>query len=386
MNVKCPICSGEHKKVMTLLSTNLKVMGSSFPNTKSYIVSCDYCGTVYIDTDATQEDFNNYYNSGFSKTISYYEAFGEKITNDYFNNIYQGIKGYITPESQILDMGAGHGEFSKYLLDLGYKNILAIDPSEKNCEDIKNYGLNYIQNDSFINDDTLKEKFDLIIFSHALEHILDFQHSVENIKSMLKKDAIVYIELPDSKKYCNVNFPSFFFFTYEHLIHFTQETFVNFAKSYGLDLVQSNTFLKCESYYVINGIFKNNGKSEPIQYTDETINAILHYLEFSKDKLKPVIDRLEKSQEKLILWGIGASTAQLLNETFDKCNVVALIDSNPSRQSIEFTIGNKDLIVKDPISLTDLEATIVVLPIMYKNAIISQIQSMGFTNKIITLE
>ncbi|MCT7539713.1 class I SAM-dependent methyltransferase [Aliarcobacter cryaerophilus] len=386
MNVKCPICSGEHKKVMTLLSTNLKVMGSSFPNTKSYIVSCDDCGTVYIDTDATQEDFNNYYNSGFSKTISYYEAFGEKITNDYFNNIYQGIKGYITFESQILDMGAGHGEFSKYLLDLGYKNILAIDPSEKNCEDIKNYGLNYIQNDSFINDDTLKEKFDLIIFSHALEHILDFQHSVENIKSMLKKDGIFYLEVPDSKKYCNVNFPSFFFFTYEHLIHFTQETFVNFAKSYGLDLVQSNTFLKCESYYVINGIFKKNGKSEPIQYTDETKNAVERYLKYSKEKLIPVIKQLEDSQEELILWGVGASTAQLLNDTFDKCNVIQLIDNNPSRQGIEFNISNKKLKIKSPSDVSKEESSIVVLPIMYKKSIIKQIQSLGFKNKIITLE
>jgi len=385
MNLNCPICHSGKKNHLTKLSNNMKIMGDTFPNAQSTIVNCADCGCVYVDMDANQSHFSHYYNSGYSKTISYYDAFGKVVADEYFSHIYASIEDYLIKESQILDMGAGHGEFSQFLIDRGYKNVLAVEPSNVNYVNIQKNGITSLYDDSFSTNNNLIGKFDVIILSHVLEHILDFEKALKNIKLMLKEDGILYIEVPDSKKYCDVDFAPYFFFTYEHIIHLTLETLENLSRSYGLELLASKSYLKCGSYYVINAVFKNNGQYSDVMYTDETKHAIEMYVHYSKEKLAPAVTKLETSGEKLILWGIGASTAQLLNETFDKCQVIALIDSNTSRQGIEYKIAGKLFKIQSPNDLITEDATIVVLPVMYKNSIINQIQLLGYTNKIITL-
>lgn len=385
MSIKCPICDSSDKNKIELLSKNLKVLGNAFPSSDTTIVSCSQCGAVYIDTEANQSHFSSYYNSGYSKTISYVETFGKDVANEYFTNIYNSFKEYINKDSNILDMGAGRGEFSQFLQTLGYDNIIAVEPSKDNYEHmVKNHLFTFLA-DSFTINQKTSLKFDLIILSHTLERILNFKDALLNLKKLLNPNGIIYIEVPDSQKYDKVNFPSYFFFTFEHIIHFTKSDFENVAKSYGFKLLQTNNYLKCNSYFVINGIFQNGGNVGKLIYTDETKKAIERYLQYSKDKLIPVIKHLEKSQEELILWGIGASTAQLLNDTFDNCNVIQLIDNNSSRQGIEFIISDKKMTVEAPSSVNSTDATIVVLPIMYKKSIIEQIQVLGFKNKIITL-
>lgn len=387
IQINCPICGHTQREFVTNLSSNIKVLGDFFPETSSEMVCCNKCGCVYVDLKATQNQFNKYYNSPFAKTISYYKNFGIDETNEYFANIHSIFQEYVNFDSKILDLGSGVGEFSKYLLDLGYKNVVSVDPSEYCKNESKNIGLNTLSLDTFnIKKDFGNEKFDLIILSHVLEHILDFKTAIENAKFLLKENGILYIEVPDAKRYSDVDFPSYFFFTYEHLSHYTEETFINIANSYGFDLLKVKPYLKARKYYVIGGVFKNDEKFENIIYTDEVKKGILKYIKYSKNKLNNLILSLENSYEKLILWGIGASTAQLLTNTFDKCNVTGLIDRNESRQGLNFKIGGKILSVQSPETIVDNSATIVVLPVMYKDSIISQIKQMGFTNKIIALK
>lgn len=386
MSIKCPICDSSKKSEISLLSNNLKVLGDTFPSSATTLVSCSQCGAVFIDTEANQSHFSSYYNSGYSKTISYIDTFNKDVADEYFTNIHNSFKEYINKDSHILDMGAGRGEFSQFLQTLGYTNIIAVEPSKDNYEYMRANHLESLLADTFTIDQKTSLKFDLIILSHTLEHILDFKNALVNLKKLLSPNGIIYIEVPDSEKYDQVNFPSYFFFTFEHIIHFTKSDFENLAKNYGFKLLQTDDYLKCDSYYVINGIFQNGGDIEKPLYSDETKKAVERYLNYSKEKLIPVIKQLEDSQEELILWGIGASTAQLLNGTFDHCKVMQLIDNNPSRQGIEFIIADKKMTVEAPSSLHRMHATIVVLPIMYKKAIIEQIQALGFKNKIITLE
>jgi 2-polyprenyl-3-methyl-5-hydroxy-6-metoxy-1,4-benzoquinol methylase len=386
MSIKCPICDSSDKNKISLLSNNLKVLGDTFPSSATTLVSCSQCGAIYVDTEANQSHFSHYYDSGYSKTISYIETFGKDVTEEYFTNIHDSFKEYITKDSYILDMGAGRGEFSQFLQTLGYNHVIAAEPSKDNYDHMRANHLESLLADTFTIDQKTSLKFDLIILSHTLEHILDFKDALSNLIKLLNDNGIIYIEVPDSEKYDKVDFPSYFFFTFEHIIHFTKSDFENLSKSYGLKLLQMNDYLKCNSYFVINGIFQNGGDIKKTLHSDETKKAVETYLNYSKDKLIPIIKQLEDSQENLILWGIGASTTQLLNDTFDHCNVIQLIDNNPSRQGIEFIIADKKMTIEAPSDVTSMEATIVVLPIMYKKSIIEQIQALGFKNKIITLE
>ncbi len=386
MPQKCPICQSEKKEFISELCGNMSIMGSSFPACSSHNVVCMDCGCVYVDINTTQNAFDKYYNSEMSKGIAYFDLFGIKQTLDYYQHIHESIKKHVTLDSQILDMGCGLGDFPRYLMDLGYKNILAVEPSSINVQLAKEKGVSCIQDDSFSINQMLTGKFDIIILSHVHEHIFDAALAMENIKTMLKPAGIIYFEVPDAVRYCDVDFSPYFFFTYEHVIHYTKNTLSNIAKSFGLELIETDQYLKCESYYVLYGLFKNNGKFANTEYSDETKSAVQKYLDFSILNLRNFVEKLERSQEEIILWGIGASTAQLLSGTFDKCNVIQLIDSNPSRQGLKFKIGNSCLCIESPEKIVSSNSTIVVLPVMYKKSIISQIRAMGFKNKILALK
>lgn len=382
----CPICNENDRTVLSEICGNLKIMGSHFPDTVSNNAVCSNCGTVYVDTIACQADFDRYYDS-MAKTIRYAEAFGEAVTTEYFENILSAVKPYIDAESRILDLGSGVGEFSEFMVRRGYMNVTAVDVSAANIAAAQQAGIKAIIGNaaaagSFLN--APAQKFDLIVFSHTLEHILDIRQAMENVKAMLADDGILFIEVPDASKYSGVDMPAYFFFTYEHLIHFTADTLKNLSGAFGLTLIQTKSYLKCARYHVLYGVFRIGGKT-PVVREIHTETAVLEYETACRENLKPFISKLEEDQEKLVLWGIGASTAQLLNGNFDECDVVKLVDSNPARQGIEFRVGNRSLKIEAPGTVTDAQMTIVVLPVMYRDAIVRQVREAGLTNKIVTL-
>lgn len=386
MSRYCPICKSVKKEFVSKLCANMAVMGEEFPAIESSNVVCKDCGCVYVDIEAKQALFTNYYNSQASIGIEYYKLFGVRQTKDYYRHIYESIKEYINFESNILDCGCGMGDFCVYLKDLGYKNVLGTDPSSRSIDNAKEKGVECIVADAFSKNQSFSEKFDLIIFSHVVEHILDSDIAIENIKTMLKPGGVIYMEVPDAKKYCDVKCTPYFFFTYEHLTHYTMNSFENMAGAFGLELLNSEVYLKCESYYVAYGIFKKGGQYKPVKYYPDTLKAIKRYIEFCSEDLKEFIAPLAYSQEPLALWGIGASTAQLLSGTFDNCKVVNLIDNNPKRQGLKFLISNMELFTQPPSTLEDHSVTIVILSAMYKESIIKQIRSLGFQNKVVALK
>jgi hypothetical protein len=119
---------------------------------------------------------------------------------------------------------------------------------------------------------------------------------------------------------------------------------------------------------------------------DVSEKAMLSYIDKSRQEIMSVTEEFENNQKKLILWGIGASTAQLLNGCFDKCNVVQIVDSNRARQGIAFKIGERKLCVEDPTEIKDKEAVIFILPTAYKDSIIKTIRNHGFENDVVSLK
>lgn len=384
MSRKCPVCGGEKTEFITNLCSNMKIMGEHFKDTKSSLVCCKKCGLVFSDIDATQDDFNKYYTSPNCFPFNYYELYGKEHTEKYFNDILDKFKQVINKNSYIIDIASGSGDFAYFLKKQGYNNVYALDINAKAIESAKSKGINTILSDTIHIDESLLNKFDLAILGHSLEHYLDIDKVLSNIKHILKPEGYLYIEVPDAEKYSKTDSVPYTMFTYEHLYHFTLDTMDNIAKAFGYKLIDKNQFFKAESYDVLYALYQNNGEVQDTTYNAASKLSILEYINHCKNQLKPYIKQLEASQEKLILWGIGASTALLLNETFDNCNVIQLIDRNPARQNIEYHIGGKVFSIQDPETINDDTATIVIMPYWYHDSIKKQIKEMGFINKIIS--
>ena len=273
--------------------------------------------------------------------------------------------------------------YTKFLLSKGYKNAEQLEISSKCAELAEKEGVHTILiNGCDEAPQELLQKYDVITMIHSLEHFMDIDKVIENAKKMLKPNGYLYIEVPDAEKYSNTNSVPYTMFTFEHIYHFNKDTMKNLGNTYGLKTLDIGQYFKAESYDVLYGLYQNSDKKSSVEYTNTLKTEILEYRQNSANRLKPFIQEFEKTQEKLILWGIGASTALLLNSTFDNCNVIQLIDRNKQRQGLDYKIGRKSLYIEDPDKITDMDATILVLPYWYHDSIIRQIKDMGFKNPV----
>lgn len=383
--MNCLLCGSEKHEVLTELCSNMDIMGPFFHGKSSRIAACSSCGHVYVDIDADQDAFTEYYSSEYSKSLSYFEVFGYEYTKTYYENIAERISRYISGNARILEIGGGIGELADFLREKGFSDITVMEPSPRCLKLCQDRGIPVINSDGMDLIESLREQFDLIIINHTLEHILRFDRILKTARAMLKPEGSIYIEVPDASQYQNTQFVPYWFFTYEHLFHMSLDSFENLAAVFGFEVAEKKSYLKCNSYHVMYGILKKTSVQRKPLYRGTTVDAVRQYIKDCELKLAPVLKKLEHSQESLILWGVGTSTAQLLNGNFDRCRVCKLIDSNPYRQKVSYFVAGRKLPIEDPAAIREEDGTILILPLMYDGSIRRQIEKMGLKNPVISL-
>lgn len=99
----------------------------------------------------------------------------------------------ISPDSKILDVGCGSGRFFLYpLRQIGCRNLLGVDPYAK--VDISDGAVRITKR--FIHDLPDNELFDVIVFSHSLEHIPDQKETLKKAGKLLSESGVCLVRIP----------------------------------------------------------------------------------------------------------------------------------------------------------------------------------------------
>jgi len=102
----------------------------------------------------------------------------------------------VTFDSKILDVGCGAAHLLNSMQEAGFKNLLGIDPFNK--EDIHyDNGLNIEQKS--IHELPIKSKggdWDMIMFNHSFEHVFDQHEVLDKVFKLLKPGGICMIRIP----------------------------------------------------------------------------------------------------------------------------------------------------------------------------------------------
>lgn len=102
----------------------------------------------------------------------------------------------LNEQSAILDVGCGNGQILYSLREIGFKNILGIDPYI-----IKDFryvnGLTILKKSIF----DVNTKWDLIMFHHSFEHIDNPQEILSMVYRLLKPGGICMITIPKIPSY-----------------------------------------------------------------------------------------------------------------------------------------------------------------------------------------
>ncbi|WP_288695284.1 class I SAM-dependent methyltransferase [uncultured Brachyspira sp.] len=225
----CKVCSSNHYKKIGEIKNIWKEY--------KYIYQCDECSLYFIDSP-TDEEINSLYKNEYHNNIKnkLFEIAKSKMryarSLSQFNFIKQTID---LKNKDICEIGA----FDGLLLSLFKKNNNNVFGYELN-DDARVYAKKKYDIDLKENFLESKSKYDIIILSHVIEHFREPKEILIKIKSMLKENGFIYIEVPNSPmpNECSYNMLMRYLNT-EHIVNFNMDNLIKFAESADLKIVRS---------------------------------------------------------------------------------------------------------------------------------------------------
>ncbi len=100
-------------------------------------------------------------------------------------------RAQLTKNSRVLDVGCGTGSVLYFLKEIGFKNLLGIDPYIKEDIGYEN-GLKILKKTIH----NLDGNWDLIMFHHSFEHIPDPFEVLQSVSRLLTKEGVCIIRIP----------------------------------------------------------------------------------------------------------------------------------------------------------------------------------------------
>ncbi|MBP2630523.1 MAG: class SAM-dependent methyltransferase [Firmicutes bacterium] len=389
---KCPICNSENK--MQLYKQEFaNIQRVTFLKDGYDVVNCEDCGFIFADHIPSQAKFEEYYTS-----MSKYEKndcndldeLQSPVLQERFSSRFDKIREYIDNDSDILEIGCATGTFLKVLKDKGFQNVKGIDPSPK-CVEYMKKKHRIDAEVGVISKLQSNKKFDLIMLVGVLEHIVDLKNLIQVMSSLLKDHGVLYLELPDIMNFSTEKDMPFQEFSVEHVNFFSIESLKNLLSLQNLFLDKyyiEDKYFDCLTASCIHASFikKANCQYE-IKKDCLGKDAVKKYIVDSykiHNKVNEVLIKMVETQEPVVVWGVGTHTLRMLEQSnLKKCNIVALVDSNP-----RYVNGTwKNLTIKSPICLKEYKYAVILLStIRYKEEMIRKIRDeMKLQNKILFL-
>ncbi|BCS55976.1 methyltransferase type 11 [Geobacter sp. SVR] len=300
------------------------------------VVVCCTCGFVYADNIPSQEEFSAYYALMSKYEFEYKDGI---VAQDYMTQ-YAKIVDFIIPhvgtrEARILDIGCSTGALLSIFEKRGYHHLLGLDPSP-NCTHVaeKIYGIRAITGDiSSLND---VGKFDAIILSAVLEHLVDFEYSMNKIKALLSDGGLLFIEVPDAERFHEFIFAPFQQFSVEHINYFSRTSILNLLSAYSFKILEMKQNESSLNLTVDPDLFVLSVKTAipeepeivPDVVSEPTLLKYIHDCSGIDQKIRTIISEKLLELDRFIVWGAGTHTQRLIGAGLDTSKILYIVDSN----------------------------------------------------------
>lgn len=199
--------------------------------TKDYMVSGESFSIVkrqgqhYLETHPVPELLAPYYESDAyvshtDATDSLFEKAYQLVKQITLNQKIRSIGKFKPNENKLLDFGAGTGDFLQTAKNKGWE-IYGIETNEQARGLANQKGIHL--------DSSLKEikdtQFDAITLWHVLEHIPNFQKTLNQLQTLLKPGGVLVIAVPNYKSWDAKKYKEFWaaYDVPRHLWHFDRE-------------------------------------------------------------------------------------------------------------------------------------------------------------------
>ena len=285
----------------------------------TYVSICESCGLVFLNPRWTKDGYNYFYASEYDQ---YYRFDEDKATEKEQRKakvVWERLEQY-TPRrfASALDIGCGLGWCLHTIQQASPEtHIAGIEPSDTCSEHFVNQiGGELVARD--VDSDWYlanQERFDLIIFRHVLEHLLDPVAVLEKVAQAMSPQGVLYIAVPDMMH--PDGSLSDFWYRCVHTYYYSKPTLARIAARAGLQPVTIQ-----EESSELWAIFRKGqaaNETATVSVYKQQMSALSQYkrkrlvrsglLFFSPDKLS---QRVPKSVKNLVPKGLRARFRNLV--------------------------------------------------------------------------
>jgi len=372
---KCPVCNGNNK--VKIFERDYKGCSSIAPFSFYTVYQCLNCGMIYAGDAYESMPLDEYYDK-----MSKYE--GDNVIKssevEYANRREaEFIANYVDNNSSIIDIGCAYGGLLHELQKRGFNSVEGLELSEKNIEYAKTYYDIHVYHGGLGYEVPKDKKFDLIILSCTLEHILDIQTSIREMVDMLTDCGKIFISVPLAENFASHK-DLYQEFSIEHINYFTRSGLNYLMAQFDLRLVTSQID-KYESAGLAGIVYTLWEKGDTDMITPNC-NLLDSYMDICDEYASTIRKELSHKDysDGFYIWCAGTMTAMLYQlNFFPKDAVLGIVDSNINLQGMEI-YGHKIL---SPEHLKTLKnAPILIASQQAKESILIDISKIGLKNKV----
>lgn len=186
----CPCCGGTPFETVSALVTRdgQPVIERAF---------CGSCGHIAFRRMPSAAWFQDHYRKEF-ETQAPPPASPPTIDD---SQIWDLVQSKLADrDAHILDVGCGYGALLEAFRRRGYSNLFGVEPSDRRAQvaTAAGFGIVHGTTESMLESPILAKgaPFDLVVSTHAFEHIFDVQKSLASIAKVTKPGGHLYICIP----------------------------------------------------------------------------------------------------------------------------------------------------------------------------------------------
>lgn len=389
-NRLCSVCGSQRKSVLFHQNFAGAPQGSLLSGYD--VVICSDCGFGYADGLPDQCDFDVYYEQMSKYEYEYrgggsdFDARRFPVAADFIRLLLPNL------QSSILDVGCSNGGLLHALQQVGYANLMGLDPSPVCAQTAERlYGIRVLTG-TLSHHPLERGCYDIVLLGAVLEHVNDLATALSQTRSLLKRHSLLYIEVPDVTRFASSEDAPFQEFSVEHINYFSVVSLQNLLSTIGFEMIQSiQTYTKQGENIVspeLKAMFRMVDKPSCRLWTRdwETERALDGYIRNSRDverRIHAVISPWVWNRRAIIVWGVGTHTQRLLaTSVLAQANIRSFVDSNPRYHGKHMN----GVPILSPAELRDLSEPILISSRFFQTEILLQIRGeLGLENQLIML-
>ncbi len=209
------------------------------------VAQCSACDHGFLNPQPTWDKLNQYYNANYQPYDASHgltESLESTVAKAESTGVYNHVA--IRPGLRILDVGAGGGSFLTVAKTLG-AHTMGVEPSTFGVRAARANGLDIFEGtlEQYVASG-VNERFDLITFSHVIEHLPDPIGTLTLAASLLADGGRIWLAVPNAAchsarrlqwRWHSADLPI-------HLHHFSPQSMRVAAEKAGLSLHSLNTY------------------------------------------------------------------------------------------------------------------------------------------------